>query len=96
MYKGKGGAVGRENVEVRAGQKEKLKECNPEGHRCALEGSALTVRILLPLGWSGRKMHPEAESHGCHAVGHPPIIPLMLDWPCDSVERIPASCEEGV
>ena len=52
MYKGKGGAVGRENVEVRAGQKGKLKECNPEGHRCQLEGSTLTVRILL---W-GRKM----------------------------------------
>ena len=66
-YKGKGGAVGRENVEVRAGQKEKWKECNPEGHRCPLEGSALAVRILLPLRWSGRKMHPEAERHSCHA-----------------------------
>ena len=88
--------MGRENVEVRAGQKEKLKECNPEGYRRPLEGSALTVRILLPLGWSRRRMHPEAESRGCHAGGHPPIFPLMLDWPCDVVERIPASYEEGV
>ena len=26
-------------------------------------------------------VHPEAESHSCHAVGHAPIFPLMRDGP---------------